>query len=60
MVLLHHHVVPGLGNDSRPNPEATAVREDQAPLAGCDDVALMATLADPAIPSPPVDTIRAA
>lgn len=60
MVLLHYHVVPGLGDDTRPRPEATALRVDQAAPANCDDLALTATSADPAIPSPPADTIRAA
>ena len=59
MVLLHYHVVPGLGDDICPRPEATAVRDDQVALADCDDLALQATPADP-IPSPPVDTVRAA
>ncbi len=60
MVLLHYHVVPGLGDDTRPRPEATAVRGDQVAPADCDDLALTATLADTAIPSSPVDTVRAA
>jgi hypothetical protein len=60
MVLLHYHVVPGLGDDIRPRPKATAVRGDQMTLADCDDLALQATPADPAITSPPADTVRAA
>jgi hypothetical protein len=60
MVLLHYHVVPGLGDDTRPRPEATAVRGDQVAPADCDDLALTATPADTAIPSSPVDTVRAA
>jgi hypothetical protein len=62
MVLLHYHVVPGLGDDTRPRPRpaATAVRGDQAALADCDDLALEATPADRAISSPAADTIRAA
>lgn len=60
MVLLHYHVVPGVGDDLRPRPEATAARSDQMALAECEDVALQSTPADPAIASPPADTIRAA
>jgi hypothetical protein len=63
MVLLHHHVVPGLGGDTRPRPEATAVRGNQGDhvaLADCEDLALTAAPADPAISSPAVDTFRAA
>lgn len=60
MVLLHYHVVPGVGEDLRPRPEATAARGDQMAPADCDDLALQSTPADPAIPSPPADSICAA
>jgi hypothetical protein len=60
MVLLHYHVVPGLDDDIRPRPEATALRRDQAGLADCDDLALHATPAEPAFASPPSDVVRAA
>jgi hypothetical protein len=63
MVLLHYHVVPGLGEDSRPRPDASAIRNDQvaqvAPANG-DDLALAATHADRAIPPTPVEAVRAA
>jgi hypothetical protein len=58
MVLLHYHVVPGFSDDLHPRPEATAVRPDQLAPADCDDLALRA--ADPTVPSPPLDTPRAA
>jgi hypothetical protein len=58
MVLLHYHVVPGLGDDISPRPEATAVRADQVAPADCDDVALQATATT--ISSSPADTVRAA
>ena len=60
MVLLHYHVVPGLGDDNRPRPEATAIRREQVAPADCDDLALTAMPTDPTIPSPPADTVRAA
>lgn len=60
MVLLHHHVVPGLSDDPRPRPEATAVRSDQPAPADSEDVALRPVPADPAVPTPPADTFRAA
>ena len=60
MVLLHHHVVPGLSDDPRPRPEATAVRNDQPAPADSEDLALSAAPADPAVLTPPVDTFRAA
>jgi hypothetical protein len=60
MVLLHYHVVPGLGDDTRPRPEATAIRRDQVVPADCDEFALTATPADSAITLPPVETICAA
>jgi hypothetical protein len=60
MVLLHHHVVPGLSDDPRPRQEATAVRRDQAAPADCEELALTAAPAKPSVLTPPVDTIRAA
>jgi hypothetical protein len=60
MVLLHYHVVPGLSDDPRPSQEATAVRGDQVAPADCDELALAAAPADPAILTPLVDTICAA
>jgi hypothetical protein len=59
MVLLHHHVVPGLSEDPRLRPEATAVRSEQPDPADCEDLAL-APPADPAALAPPVDAFRAA
>ena len=60
MVLLHYHVVPGLSDDPRPRPEATAVRSERPAQADCEDLALAAAPADPAALTPPVDTFRAA
>jgi hypothetical protein len=60
MVLLHYHVVPGLGEDSRPRPEASAIRNDQVAPANDDDFALAATRADHPIPPTPVEAVRAA
>jgi hypothetical protein len=60
MVLLHYHVVPGLSDDPRPRPEATAVPSDQPAPAHCEELALTAAPANPAALTPPVDTFRAA
>jgi hypothetical protein len=60
MVLLHYHVVPGLSDDPRPRPEATAVRGDQVAPADCEELALAAAAADPASLTTPFDTICAA
>jgi hypothetical protein len=60
MVLLHYHVVPGLGDDIRPRPEATAVRTDQAAPAEGDDLALQASHPSPTTPPPTAGTCRAA
>lgn len=60
MVLLHYHVVPGLGDDIIPRPEATAVRSDQVAPADDDDVALQAAPTGAVADLSTADTVRAA
>jgi hypothetical protein len=48
MVLLHHRVVPGLGDGVRPRPEAVVVDADQWPCADRDLARVEATL--PGVP----------
>lgn len=59
MVLLHYHVVPGIGDDNRPRPETAAVSGDQVAPADCDDAAI-AVASGAAIATPAVDPARAA
>jgi hypothetical protein len=62
LVLLHYHVVPGLG-DSNPQPQATAVRTDEQAAPDCDDVAtvLLSPCNDAATTaSRSADSVRAA
>jgi hypothetical protein len=59
MVLLHYHVVPGIGDDNRPRPEPTPLPSDQVVPADCDDVAITAASAV-AIATPAGDPARAA
>lgn len=59
-MLLHYHVVPGLGDGIGSRPEATAVRGDEVALTDCGEAAIPVPTAEADAASPIAETLCAA